>query len=110
MDIPENEGENSFLYRLGTVLSRIEDLSHILVWSTTNTDNMRISSQIDDNNTMKISFIELPRLKIKFQPRQDNDGNIRLYLLNYAGWFVSEFDKENPLPGIKFLDKLLIGI
>lgn len=38
----------------------------------------------------RISVIECPRLKVKFQPRRDLDGRTRLYLLDQAGWFVSD--------------------
>jgi hypothetical protein len=29
-------------------------------------------------------------LKIRFQPKQDADGVVRLYLLDQAGWYVSD--------------------
>ena len=122
LDTPEEEGSNSVLFRLATVLSRIEDLSHILVWTTTS-DDLHISrsgfSEQDSSmlSTFKISVIELPRLKIKFQPRQDQDGEIRLYLLDYAGWYVSdnytvnaEQQLNTQLPGAKFLHNLLTGV
>lgn len=72
---------DSALFRLATVLARIEDLSHVLVWTTGQNDTKQ--------SLCSISVIELPRLKIKFQPQVDDDGVVRLYLRDQAGWFVS---------------------
>lgn len=97
------------------MLTRIEDLSHILIWTTQ--ADLRGSVQLDELST-KIAMIELPRLKVKFQVRKGEEGRIRLYLLEQAGWFVTdsiarleaEEMAEDRVPGSQFLDKLLQGI
>jgi hypothetical protein len=100
----------SSLYRISLMLTRIEDISHILVWT----------SATADKDLMNIEIIELPRLKIKFQPRKEENGDVRLYLLEQSGWFISdsislleEKDKteiKSTLPGSQFLAKLLEGL
>lgn len=103
------------LSRLVKMLTRIEDISHILIW-TTQTD-IRGSVQLDELST-KIAMIELPRLKVKFQVRKSEDGKVRLFLLEQAGWFVTDsiakLDPEemsgDSVPGIQFLNDLLKGI
>ena len=95
-------GTNTFLHRIATALSRIEDLSHILVWSTSQADlslsrstGLNDSMQID-SDLCKISVIELPRLKLKFQPKKDSDNIVRLYLLDHAGWYVTDSVSNSP--------------
>lgn len=102
------------LSRLAKMLTRIEDMSHILIWTTQ--ADMRDSVQLDELST-KVAIIELPRLKVKFQVRKNEEGKIRLYLLEQAGWFVSDNiakldpeDIETSVPGIEFLGDLLKGI
>ncbi len=72
--------EGSMLFRLASVLARIEDLSYVLVWTT--------SSSLTEE--AQISFVELPRLKLKFQPQRCADGLTRLFMTDRAGWFVSD--------------------
>eukprot|EP00043_Microstomoeca_roanoka_P005858 m.58502 g.58502 ORF g.58502 m.58502 type:complete len:4257 (-) comp13155_c0_seq1:39-12809(-) len=72
--------KGSFLYRLATLLVRIEDLSHVLVWS----DTVDTSAQ-----ACPISMIELPRLKLRMKPTMQR-GELRLILLDHAGWYVSD--------------------
>jgi hypothetical protein len=53
---------------LGNIIrlfTKIENISHILVWS---------SSSANIGEEAEISFIELPRLKFKFQLRRENNG------------------------------------
>jgi hypothetical protein len=102
------------LSRITKMLTRIEDLSHILIWTTR--ADLRGSVQLDELST-KIAMIELPRLKVKFQVKKSDEGLIRLYLLEQAGWFVSdaitqagEEEKENTVPGRQFLSELLRGV
>jgi hypothetical protein len=74
------------LYRLAQVLTRIEDMSHILVWTSKdpNTTDAEDNSSSVDWSTF-ISSIELPRLKMKLQPRKDSHGVLRLCALDHAG-------------------------
>lgn len=58
----EAHGANAFLHRIATALSRIEDLSHILIWSTSHSElslsrsmGALDSSMIDCDNIYKIS-------------------------------------------------------
>jgi hypothetical protein len=78
---------DSMLYRLATVLARIEDLAHVLVWTS--------SKVTDVDQDVNISKVELPRLKLSLQPKVyvDTQGNesVRLYSLDHAGLFVSDY-------------------
>jgi hypothetical protein len=120
METTENLASNqrSMLYRLATVLTRLEDASHILVWSSPHHD-----PKAEDTTELGfISVIELPRLKVKFQPRQEEDGRVLLYLLDHEGWFLSDSfaqlnNSENAMeisdrhpPGTNFLKSQLMGI
>ena len=75
----------SSVFQLARVLSRIEDLSHVLVWAV-----VRSAEELAVGAAKTISIVELPRLKLKFQPRQDADGEVRLYSLDHDGFFVSD--------------------
>ncbi|KAH3756032.1 nxn protein [Pelomyxa schiedti] len=97
----------TMLHRLVQLLSRIEDASHILVWGVPG--DLRQSARTD-RNFVKISAVELPRIKVKFQPMQDDDGVVRLFLLDHAGWFVSDTATEGHMAGSGFIQKLLGGI
>ncbi|KAG9413019.1 hypothetical protein AC1031_016040 [Aphanomyces cochlioides] len=68
----------STISRLCHILARIEDLSHILIW---------VKGPCEAP-TSSIAWIELPRLKIKFEPRETN-GEVRLHLFDQSDWFVS---------------------
>ncbi|OWZ23137.1 hypothetical protein PHMEG_0002034 [Phytophthora megakarya] len=78
-------GDHDEILALTELLSRVEDLSHILVWCTskeTESAQSRLSS---------IAFIELPRLKLKFQPEKSPlSGRVRLNVMDQNGWFVSD--------------------
>lgn len=66
------------LKELSQMLSRVEDVSHILVWGIWNA----VSCAYD------IISVELPRLRARFQPAFGADGVKRLYFLDHPGWFV----------------------
>ncbi|KAF1780686.1 P-loop containing nucleoside triphosphate hydrolase [Phytophthora cactorum] len=75
--------ENVEVHTLCELLSRVEDLSHILVWCT-NKDAESAPSGLSS-----ITFIELPRLKLKLQPIKDPEtGRIRLNVMDQNGWFL----------------------
>ena len=59
------------------MFTRIEDVSHLLIWLK------------DD----AIQMIELPRLQLRFQPK-----NNALHLVDQAGWFISLDKKKNLFP------------
>ena len=71
----------SLLFRLASVLTRIEDLSHILVWGRPDAPGSDLSH---------IASVELPRLKIRFSVAQTQEGQLRLALDDQAGWYVSD--------------------
>ncbi len=73
--------EGSALFRLCTILTRIEDASHILIWATKNAKDLTQSIKAKD--LALISVIELPRLKLRFQPKKDLDGTIRCVELDF---------------------------
>jgi hypothetical protein len=77
--------ESDEVLALSELLSRVEDLSHILVWCA-NKD-----AQSAPTGLSSIAFIELPRLKLKLQPMKDSlTGRVRLNVMDQNGWFVSD--------------------
>jgi hypothetical protein len=86
------------LQRVATLLSRLEDLSHILVWARKPPPQdgaARDASAMETDDTVTIVLVELPRLKLSLQPRKTAAG-LRLYLLDHSGWYVS--DRFSPDP------------
>eukprot|EP00941_MAST-03F_sp_MAST-3F-sp1_P005353 g5353.t1 len=83
----EQRGNDDVLYRLSSLLARIEDLSHVLVWTN---ENVLEEGKMEEDKLSKIAVIELPRMKLRFQPIADSNGVVRLHLLGQDGWFVSE--------------------
>ncbi|KAG6968861.1 hypothetical protein JG688_00005595 [Phytophthora aleatoria] len=94
--------ENVEVHTLCELLSRVEDLSHILVWCT-NKDAESAPSGLSS-----ITFIELPRLKLKLQPIKDPEtGRIRLNVMDQNGWFVSDLTVAMPEGTSKYLRGLV---
>ena len=60
----------SVLRRLGDWVSRLDNASHVLVWS---------KSRAVPGEHCEVSLVELPRLKASFVPKLDSDGVVRLY-------------------------------
>jgi thiol-disulfide isomerase/thioredoxin len=93
-----NTSENTALRRIATILRRVEDISHILVWAklpsspSAEKDSEKNSSTtevVDDLSTL--DMIDLPRLKMRLRPRLDSTtGKVRLHLLDQSGWFLSD--------------------
>ncbi|RMX67281.1 hypothetical protein DD238_002126 [Peronospora effusa] len=78
-------GENDEVLALSKLLSRVEDLSHILVWCANEV------AQSAPCGVSSIRFIELPRLKLKLQPQKDPvSERVRLNVMDQNGWFVSD--------------------
>jgi len=89
----------TLLHRIGTLLTRVEDLSNILCWS---------SSQVNGvGDDVAITLIELPRLKLRLQPRPYTDeqgvSGVRLYSLDHANLYVSDYRDD-------MLNQLLVGL
>ncbi|KAG6965311.1 hypothetical protein JG687_00005501 [Phytophthora cactorum] len=94
--------ENDEAHTLCELLSRVEDLSHILVWCT-NKDAESAPSGLSS-----ITFIELPRLKLKLQPiKAPETGRIRLNVMDQNGWFVSDLTVAMPEGTSKYLRGLV---
>ncbi|KAL4094321.1 hypothetical protein PRIC1_009982 [Phytophthora ramorum] len=94
--------ENEEILALSVLLSRVEDLSHILVWCT-NKDAQSIPGGLSS-----IAFIELPRLKLKLQPIKDPlSGRVRLNVMDQNGWFVSDLTVAMPKETSKYLRGLI---
>lgn len=107
------------LVRVARTLARIEDLSHVLAWST---DSSRLEWASDAMS--HLSIIELPRLKLRFQPRRvalststgaEAEAVTRLYVVDKAGWYVSDLNRELDGSGAvserhRLLAELLAGL
>ena len=72
----ENRG-GRLLRLLATTFSRLDDLSHVLVWSS--------SLGEKKNDECHVTKIELPRLQMSFETKPGPDGKIRLYSCDYSG-------------------------
>ncbi|RHY32657.1 hypothetical protein DYB32_002374 [Aphanomyces invadans] len=80
------------------VLSRVEDLSHVLIWT----------KDLDHENLASIESIELPRLKLRLEPRVgSDDGIILLYLADQPDWFVC-LDVPSSLNALKLPKDCLV--
>ncbi len=69
------------LRQLADVLMRLENLSHVLVWSA--------SSGADPTEKATIDLVELPRLKLQFRASPDAIGRMRLASVEHAGLYVT---------------------
>lgn len=83
-----NARRNSFLGRLARWVARLDNLSHVLVWSTSR-------GEVEDE--CEVSIVHLPRLKATFKPKVGDDGVARLYSLDHAGLFVTDRRTESLL-------------
>jgi len=76
---------SSLLKRVGLLLSRLDNLSNVLVWSTEKVESPHSPCSID--------FIELPRVNLSFKAKdvESIDGKLehRLYSNDYDGLFIS---------------------
>jgi len=81
----------SRLHSLMRTLSRIENMSNVLVWTKASnlTKEQRLHGEIPHEGVPSVDLVELPRLKLSFTARPDHLGNIRLYSLDHADLFVS---------------------
>ena len=76
---------SSLLKRVGMLLSRLDNLAHVLVWSYANVRNGGDASSID--------LIELPRVNLSFKAKRIEtiDGKVehRLYSNDHNGLYIS---------------------
>jgi hypothetical protein len=76
---------SSLLKRVGMLLSRLDNLSHVLVWSASDIRSAHSPASID--------VIELPRVNLSFRSKkvESIDGQVehRLYSTDYDGLYIS---------------------
>jgi hypothetical protein len=76
---------SSLLKRVGMLLSRLDNLSHVLVWSTAEVHSPHVPCSID--------YIELPRVNLSFKAKdfESIDGKVehRLYSNDYDGLYIA---------------------
>lgn len=76
---------SSLLKRVGLLLSRLDNISHVLVWSTSAVNSPHSDCTID--------FIELPRVNLSFKAKdvESVDGKVehRLYSNDYDGLYIA---------------------
>ncbi|EDQ90981.1 uncharacterized protein MONBRDRAFT_31645 [Monosiga brevicollis MX1] len=87
------------LHRLASVLARIEDLSHVLVWGHGPTQSHGSLTDAHLSQLTEIDCIELPRLKLRFKPEMCIDGVRRLAVLDQGGWYISDALHDEAVPG-----------
>ena len=75
----------SLLKRIGMLLSRLDNLSHVLIWSTANVRTAHEACSID--------VVELPRVNLSFKSKKveaiDGKVDYRLYSNDHSGLFIS---------------------
>jgi hypothetical protein len=76
---------SSLLKRVGMLLSRLDNLAHVLVWSKSQVGSAHVPATID--------MIELPRVNLRFTARNETnlDGTTvnRLYSNDYDGLYIA---------------------
>mmetsp|Transcript_14755 Transcript_14755/g.40767 ORF Transcript_14755/g.40767 Transcript_14755/m.40767 type:complete len:3812 (+) Transcript_14755:277-11712(+) len=76
---------SSLLKRIGMLLARLDNLAHVLVWST--------SSVTTAHGAASIDLIELPRINLAFKAKEieliDGTKERRLYSNDYDGLFIA---------------------
>eukprot|EP00467_Chlorarachnion_reptans_P010822 CAMPEP_0114525784 /NCGR_PEP_ID=MMETSP0109-20121206/22631_1 /TAXON_ID=29199 /ORGANISM="Chlorarachnion reptans, Strain CCCM449" /LENGTH=5518 /DNA_ID=CAMNT_0001707433 /DNA_START=63 /DNA_END=16619 /DNA_ORIENTATION=+ len=72
---------SSLLGRVRQLLCRIENLSHVLIWSRSQTTQ--------SEEECEVTLVELPRLGARFETRMQ-DGKAVLASLDYDGLFIAE--------------------
>lgn len=76
---------SSLLKRVGMLLSKLDNLGHVLIWS--------YSKVASSHSAASIDLIELPRVNLSFKAKQyeSNDGlkEFRLYSNDFDGLFIA---------------------
>jgi hypothetical protein len=92
---------SSLLKRVGMLLSRLDNLAHVLVWSATKVKTAHEPCGID--------LIELPRVNLSFKSKDfksiDGDVEHRLYSNDYNGLYIATSNEAREIA-----EKLLGGI
>ena len=95
----------SRLHSVAKTLARLENLSHILAWTSCSPDGPGTAAEVASLTSREkaraqatqpvtrgcpaLELIELPRLKLSFTARPDQDGTMKLFSLDHANLFVS---------------------
>ena len=76
---------SSLLKRVGMMLSRLDNLAHVLVWSTSKVQSAHSPATID--------YIELPRVNLSFRAKEfetpEGQKEFRIYSNDYDGLFIA---------------------
>lgn len=76
---------SSLLKRVGMLLSRLDNLSHVLIWST--------AAIRTPDSPAAIDYIELPRVNLSFKAKSvesvDGQVDLRLYSNDYDGLYIA---------------------
>ena len=96
---------HSRLHSVAKTLARLENLSHILAWASCAPDGPGAVSSDQRGSSARermlaqaiqaprgcpsFEMVELPRLKLSFMSRLDEDGTMRLFSMDHANLFVS---------------------
>ena len=78
--------EDSLLGKLGSLLSRIENLGWVLCWCTL--------PDAEPNEQCQIAEIELPRLKLRFLPKLDANKKLRLYSAEFSDLYIADEEAD----------------
>lgn len=72
------------LRRLIQALTRLEHMSHILLWS-----------KLNDDDSTELTLIEMPRLRLRLVPRKNpRDGVLRLHVMDQEDWWLDRLDED----------------
>lgn len=102
----------SRLHSVAKTLARLENLSHILAWTACAPDGPGVADlegplarerKHATRGCPPLELIELPRLKLSFTSRHDEDGRLQLFSLDHANLFVSNLRDHRAV-------KLIAGI
>jgi len=86
-------GTSGFLAELAEYLVRLEDMSHILVWTKSNVTSPKAAVSVD--------LIELPRLQLSFYSKSTEEqlssstsSPVQLFCTQYVGMYISNVRTE----------------
>jgi len=77
--------EETWPHSVMTLLRRVENLSHVLVWALV--DNCKTEDRLSLLQR-QISHIDLPRLRLKFTTGLDSQGKVRVFSAEHTGMFL----------------------
>ena len=72
------------------LLSRVENLGHVLCWSKRNPADTDAGAGAAGAARPDEMFVEMPRLQARFAPKEDAAGEWRLFSLDFTSVYISE--------------------